>query len=308
MIKRIHLKPAAAFFISAIAAFIFISIADAAASTVSDTYPLIFDPFLKSAELVDMTGDTILRTSTGITIAGKSLEESIDRYDPQLRGQLKENMLFLLEQEMITKILSYEAQKSGISKENKTSEQQISAYLSSAVKKAEVSDKEANAFYGENKEMVGGMPFEQVKDNIKSFLLKKKRQKAIEAHIAGIAEQHKIQINRHWMDTQYTIMKENPVDKARFSGKATMVEFGATGCIPCDMMQPILDNLRKKFPHVLNVEFVHVREEQILAGRFGIQSIPVQVFFDKTGMEVFRHIGFFAEKEILEQLNKMGVE
>jgi thioredoxin 1 len=66
--------------------------------------------------------------------------------------------------------------------------------------------------------------------------------------------------------------------------------------------------LRKNFPDVLNVEFVHVREEQIMAGRFGIQSIPVQVFFDKTGKEVFRHIGFFAEKEVLEQLNKMGVE
>jgi hypothetical protein len=238
MKKRIHLKPTAAFFISAIAAFIFISATGAGASTVSDTYPLIFDRFLKSAELVDMTGDTILRTSTGITIAGKSLEKSLDRYDPKLRDQLKENLLFLLEQEIITKVLGHEIQKSGISKEDKTSEQQISDYLSSAVKEAEVSDKEANTFYSENKEMVGGMPFEQVKDNIKSFLLKKKRQAAVEAHIASLAEQHKIQINRHWMDTQYTIMKKNPVNKARSSGKATMVEFGATGCIPCDMMHP----------------------------------------------------------------------
>ena len=46
------------------------------------------------------------------------------------------------------------------------------------------------------------------------------------------------------------------------------------------MMQPILDKLRKDFPEKLNVVFVHVREEQILASRYGIRSIPVQVFDD----------------------------
>ena len=87
-----------------------------------------------------------------------------------------------------------------------------------------------------------------------------------------------------------------------------MVEFGATGCIPCDMMQPILDNLRKKYPDKLNVVFVHVREEQILGARFGIRSIPVQVFFDKDGEEVFRHEGFFPEAKVTEVLSKMGIK
>jgi len=36
-----------------------------------------------------------------------------------------------------------------------------------------------------------------------------------------------------------------------------MAEFGATGCVPCDMMQPILNTLRKEFPEKLNVVFVH---------------------------------------------------
>jgi thioredoxin 1 len=98
------------------------------------------------------------------------------------------------------------------------------------------------------------------------------------------------------------------VEKARMSGKPTMVEFGATGCIPCEMMQPILDNIRKKYPDKLNVVLVHVRENQILGARFGIQAIPVQLFFDKNGKEVFRHVGFYAEAEVLKQLAKLGVE
>jgi thioredoxin 1 len=98
------------------------------------------------------------------------------------------------------------------------------------------------------------------------------------------------------------------VDKARHSGKPTMVEFGAAGCVPCDMMQPILEQLRKDYPKKLNVVFVHVREEQILSARYGIRSIPVQVFFDAKGKEVFRHVGFFPQTEVDMQLAKMGVQ
>jgi len=47
-----------------------------------------------------------------------------------------------------------------------------------------------------------------------------------------------------------------------------------------------------------NVLFVSVREEQILAGRYGIQSIPVQILFDKGGKEVWRHAGFIPQAEL----------
>jgi thioredoxin 1 len=57
----------------------------------------------------------------------------------------------------------------------------------------------------------------------------------------------------------------------------------------------------------LNVVFVHVGEEQVLGARYGIRSIPVQVFFDASGKEVFRHMGFFAEQEVIKQLTKMVV-
>ena len=117
-----------------------------------------------------------------------------------------------------------------------------------------------------------------------------------------------LRINKSWVEAQYGVAMENPVDRARMSGKPTMAEFGASGCVPCDMMQPILENLRKKFPDRLNVLFVHVQEDPIMGARFGIQSIPVQVFFDKDGREVFRHTGFYAETEVLKQLTKMGVE
>ena len=117
-----------------------------------------------------------------------------------------------------------------------------------------------------------------------------------------------MRINVKWVAAQNRLAKDNPVDKARRSGKPTMVEFGATGCVPCDMLKPILDKVRKNHPDTLNVVFVHVREEQTLAARYGIRSIPVQVFFDADGKEVFRHVGYYAQTEVDKQLAAMEVK
>jgi thiol-disulfide isomerase/thioredoxin len=117
-----------------------------------------------------------------------------------------------------------------------------------------------------------------------------------------------MQVNSEWVKTQYALARDNPVDRARTSGKPSLIEFGASGCVPCDMMQPILDKLRKTHAERLNVVFVHVGQEKVLAARFAIRSIPVQVFYDPNGNEVFRHEGFFAEAEVNKILAKIGVK
>ena len=71
---------------------------------------------------------------------------------------------------------------------------------------------------------------------------------------------------------------------------------------------PILKDLEAKYKDKLNVLFVHVREKQILAARYGIETIPVQIFFDRTGKEVFRHVGFWPQAEIEKKLAEMGVK
>ena len=74
------------------------------------------------------------------------------------------------------------------------------------------------------------------------------------------------------------------------------------------MLAPILETLKKKYDGQANVVVVLVTQEQILAARYGIEAIPVQVFFDKDGKEVFRHLGFFPQEEIEKQMAKLGVK
>jgi len=73
-------------------------------------------------------------------------------------------------------------------------------------------------------------------------------------------------------------------------------------------MKPILDNLAMVYKDKLNVLIISVDEYRSLTNQQGIMAIPTQIFFDSSGKEVTRHIGFFARKDIIAQLNQMGIE
>ena len=87
----------------------------------------------------------------------------------------------------------------------------------------------------------------------------------------------------------------------------TMVDLGADSCIPCKMMAPILKKMEKKYDGKAAIIFIDVWKRRDQAKRFGIKAIPTQVFFDKKGKEIYRHVGFMGEAAIVEQLKKMGV-
>jgi len=91
-------------------------------------------------------------------------------------------------------------------------------------------------------------------------------------------------------------------------GMATLVDLGAKSCIPCKMMDPILQKMDKQYEGKAAVIFIDVRYHQEEARRFQINGIPTQIFFDKTGKEIYRHTGFMSEAAIVEQFRKMGVE
>ncbi len=90
-------------------------------------------------------------------------------------------------------------------------------------------------------------------------------------------------------------------------GMVTMVDLGAHKCIPCKMMAPIIVELQKEYTGRAAIIFIDVWEHREQAQRFGIRGIPTQIFFDKNGQEVSRHIGFLDKKSIVQTLEKLGV-
>ncbi len=87
-----------------------------------------------------------------------------------------------------------------------------------------------------------------------------------------------------------------------------LLELGSTSCIPCKMMEPILEELRTEYKGRLIVDFIDVWENREASSQYGVQAIPTQVFYDKDGKEIFRHEGFFPKDEILKAFREKGVE
>ena len=91
------------------------------------------------------------------------------------------------------------------------------------------------------------------------------------------------------------------------TGRVTMIDLGATECIPCKMMAPILEELKTRYSGRADILFIDVWKDPVQAKVYGIHTIPTQVFFDRNGREVFRHIGFMDKERIVDILTKLGV-
>ena len=68
-------------------------------------------------------------------------------------------------------------------------------------------------------------------------------------------------------------------DEVLKSDKAVIVDFWAEWCGPCHAVAPVLDRIVEERPDELKLVKVNIDEEQGLAQRFGIASIPTMVLF-----------------------------
>jgi len=89
--------------------------------------------------------------------------------------------------------------------------------------------------------------------------------------------------------------------------KVTFIELGADRCIPCKAMQPVMREIAREFKDTIQVVFYDVWKTPKYVKDYGIQMIPTQVFIDKNGDEIFRHIGFYAKDEIIKMLKEKGI-
>lgn len=86
-----------------------------------------------------------------------------------------------------------------------------------------------------------------------------------------------------------------------------LVDLGAGKCIPCKMMAPILEELKKEYAGRLEVDFIDVWKNPDEAKKYKINIIPTQIFYDASGQELFRHEGFAPKEYILAKWKELGV-
>lgn len=80
-----------------------------------------------------------------------------------------------------------------------------------------------------------------------------------------------------------------------------LVDFWATWCGPCMMLAPTIEEIANEYAGKVKVGKINVDEEQALAMKFGITSIPTLMVFD-GGKIVKTEIGLVPKSKITEML------
>jgi len=84
----------------------------------------------------------------------------------------------------------------------------------------------------------------------------------------------------------------------------SMVDFWAPWCGPCRAMAPVIERVAERYQGKVKVAKVNVDENQGLAIRYSIMTIPTLIFF-KDGQVIDRIVGLVGEHKIEERLKKI---
>jgi len=101
---------------------------------------------------------------------------------------------------------------------------------------------------------------------------------------------------------KYQELSELNFDKVTKSG-VSLVDFWAPWCGPCRMLAPVIDELATDFEFKANICKVNTDENQEIAVKHGIRSIPT-IFIMKDGEVMETLVGAQSKDALLEAINK----
>lgn len=106
------------------------------------------------------------------------------------------------------------------------------------------------------------------------------------------------------MSKETTVTEETFQSTVLESSVPVLVDFWADWCPPCKMIAPILEQIAEEYDGKALVCKVNVDENQALAQKYGVMSIPTLIFF-KDGEIKDQAIGALPKDQLVSRLDAL---
>jgi thioredoxin 1 len=221
-----------------------------------------------------------------------------------------------LDQVITKEVVLQEAQRLGVKADPAAKGEDVDLSIMQNLLKKEVLDKiqvdpeEVAEVYKQHKDQMGKKSLAEVTPMIEEAIRELKGKEKAEEYLASLKNKTKIEIDESLLK-DVTALPPPTNTKEQFqhamkSGKPVLVDFGANSCMPCRQLRPILKEIEKEYGEKAKILVVDVYKYQDLARQYRVQLIPTLIFFDKTGKEMYRHVGAWDKDSIVGKLKEAG--
>lgn len=87
------------------------------------------------------------------------------------------------------------------------------------------------------------------------------------------------------------------------SNEKVLVDFFATWCGPCQMMHPILEQLKEEVKDGVRIIKIDIDKNQALAARYRVQGVPTFILF-RNGQQVWKESGARNKESLLQVIQQ----
>ncbi len=89
-----------------------------------------------------------------------------------------------------------------------------------------------------------------------------------------------------------------------------IVDLGRNQCMPCKMMASTLEELKREYAGIVDIEYINIAENPDVMKKLGlpVRAVPFQIFYDALGKIVKRHYGYMSKEEILRAFKDLGFD